>query len=79
MLVRSTQEDTMRRVIIAIVVAGAAIFFGRGWEQWGTAAAPITCPPPQVAVHDFEGVPGWVCVNHGGNPSGANETKNPND
>lgn len=41
-----------------------------------TFAAPITCPPPQVAEKTDNG---WACVNHGGNESGAAETKNPND
>jgi len=41
-----------------------------------TFAAPITCPPPQVAEKTDNG---WACVNNGGNTSGAAETKNPND
>ena len=69
----------MRRMILIIVLILAGVFFGRGWDQLGTAAAPITCPPPQVAVHNFEDGSGWVCVNPGNNPSGAAETKNPND
>lgn len=63
----------MRRKL-TIALAAAGLLFG-GFAFAGSAA-PITCPPPQVAVHDGDG---WHCENHGGNYSGADETKNPND
>lgn len=65
----------MRRLILAVLLAVSAVFLGRGWAP-GALAAPIFCPPPQVATHDAGGP--WYCLNPGGNPSGAAETKNPN-
>lgn len=61
----------MKKLIVAAAVVLTSLF-----ASGATSAAPITCPPPQVAVHDGDG---WDCVNHGGNESGAAETKNPND
>jgi hypothetical protein len=63
----------MRRLIIAAMFAASVIL---GFAVH-ISAAPITCPPPQVATHDAGGP--WYCLNPGGNPSGADETKNPND
>jgi hypothetical protein len=62
----------MRRRLTVIVLAVA---FGFGLVG-SASAAPVTCPPPQIAVHDGDG---WHCENGGGNYSGADETKNPND
>ena len=65
----------MRRTARASLVAAAA--FGVLMSGAGVAsAAPITCPGPQVA----EKVGGeFRCVNPADNPTGAAETKNPND
>ena len=65
----------MRRTARAGLVAAAA--FGVLMSGVGVASAdPITCPGKQVS----ERVDGeWRCVNPGGNTSGADETKNPND
>lgn len=60
----------MKKLLIAIALVLSIL------GSASASAAPITCPPPQVAVHDDDG---WDCVNHGGNESGAAETKNPND
>lgn len=63
----------MRRTIIALLLA---LWLALLAAVSHAAAAPITCPSPQVAVHDGDG---WHCLNNGGNYSGADETKNPND
>lgn len=63
----------MRRTLTVLTLAVA---FGFGLAGGPASAAPITCPPPQVAAHDGDG---WHCQNNGGNDSGADETKNPND
>ena len=39
-------------------------------------AAPITCSGNQVATKTSSG---WDCINNGGNPTGSERTKNPND
>jgi len=39
------------------------------------SAAPITCPGGQTATKTPGG---WDCVNNGGNPSNAENPKNPN-
>ena len=39
-------------------------------------AAPITCSGNQVATKTSSG---WDCINKGGNPTGSERTKNPND
>jgi hypothetical protein len=62
----------MQRLALAAIIAGS-MALGLASR---TDAAPITCPSPQVAT---KVVGGWECVNHGGNTSGAAETKNPND
>ena len=68
----------LRNFGIAALIAVSAIAFGRGWEQWGTSAAPITCPNGQFAEHDTTADGGWSCENNGGNESDAAKTKNPN-
>jgi hypothetical protein len=63
----------MRRLLIAgLLAASLSLGFGAA-----ATAAPIFCPPPQVATHFGGGA--WECVNGGGNQSGAAETKNPTD
>lgn len=61
----------MKKFVIALALIVSV--FG---VSASASAAPITCPPPQVATHTDDG---WFCVNGGGNTSGAAETKNPND
>jgi hypothetical protein len=39
-------------------------------------AAPITCSGGQTATKTASG---WDCINNGGNPTGSERTKNPND
>lgn len=56
-----------------IAVVALAVSFAL--PAFSADAAPITCPSPQVATHTADG---WDCVNHGGNESGAEDSKNPN-
>lgn len=62
-----------KNVAAAVVIAAAAIFCGRGWEQWGAAAAPIACPPSQTATHTSDG--GWFCVNPAGHDNASEHPK----
>lgn len=60
-----------RRLILVALAAAAAALFGAGTAS----AAPIDCPGGQTATKVADG---WDCVNNGGNPSNAEDPKNPN-
>jgi Spy/CpxP family protein refolding chaperone len=59
---------TLTAIVLSVVLFVALML--------SAAAAPIDCPPPQVATH-FDGGD-WSCVNGGDNVSGAEDPKNPN-
>jgi hypothetical protein len=62
----------MRRRIIALALAAMTM----GVITAGpVSAAPIECPGGQTATKTASG---WDCVNRGGNPSNAENPKNPN-
>jgi hypothetical protein len=61
---------------ISLLIAALMLALTMSFGAVAAFAAPITCPGPQQP----ERVGGqWVCVNPADNPSGAAETKNPND
>jgi len=59
----------VRRVVLSLAVAAGVALAGLTALAPAAGAAPITCPDNQKAVHVSDGT--WVCVNTGGNPSGA--------
>jgi hypothetical protein len=62
-----------RRITLLLTALMLALAMGfAGVAQ----AAPITCSGNQVATK-VDG--GWDCINNGGNPTGSERTKNPND
>jgi hypothetical protein len=61
---------------ITMFVAALMTFLAIGVVNAAAAsAAPITCPGGQTATKTADG---WDCVNRGGNPSNAEDPKNPN-
>lgn len=66
----------MRR-LIALAIASAALLTALAAGLGGGVAstAPIDCPGGQTATKVDTG---WDCVNNGGNPSNAEDPKNPN-
>jgi hypothetical protein len=67
----------VRRTVLSLVVAGAAAVAGMTALAPAAGAAPITCPDNQKATHVSNGT--WVCVNSGGNPTGAGHHKGTGD
>lgn len=65
----------IRTVIRAALVGAVATLIAAGAGVGVANAAPITCPAGQTATKVADG---WDCVNNGGNPSNAEDPKNPN-
>lgn len=64
----------MRKLLSSIAVSGL-LFTALAVTAPAATAAPITCPGGQTA-EKVNG--GWDCVNKPGNPTGAENPKNPN-
>lgn len=62
----------MKRKSAAILASGALLL---AMAATPASAAPIDCPGGQTATKTASG---WDCVNRGGNPSNAEDPKNPN-
>lgn len=65
----------MRKRILFLVLALLAALAASLVNAGTASAAPIDCPNGQVATKTASG---WDCVNNGGNPSNAEDPKNPN-
>ena len=65
----------MRKRITLLMVA-ALMMVMMAIASGIAVAAPITCSGNQVAT---KVAGGWDCVNNGGNSTGSERTKNPND
>jgi hypothetical protein len=60
---------------ITLLVAALMLTLTMAFGSVAAFAAPIDCPGGQTATKTASG---WDCVNKGGNPSNAENPKNPN-
>jgi hypothetical protein len=63
--------------LIGLALASAALLAALALSVTGgtSSGSPIVCPDGQTATKVDTG---WDCVNNGGNPSNAEDPKNPN-
>jgi hypothetical protein len=61
---------------ISLLVAALMLALTMSFGAVAAFAAPITCSGGQTATKTASG---WDCINNGGNSTGSERTKNPND
>jgi len=69
------EERNLMRKRISLLIAALMLALTMAFSAIAQAA-PITCSGGQVATKTSSG---WDCINNGGNPTGSERTKNPND